>query len=143
MSPCGSVTWEIGNKYLFMEDTDRHWKIPVLYNDLRRIRGDLGYLNGDVSLETFELALKSVLDIMIPDHYTFSGDGVRFWSWPYDEANVRDEDEDDEDDEDEEDDEDDEDDDDDDDEEIYGPARQRYSSTMSFREFMAERGTAQ
>jgi len=77
---------EIGNKYLFMPDTDRCWKVPVLYNELRRLRGNSfqRFIHPAYELDIFEREIKLILDSIIPCDYIFTGEGGT-WVWPYDE----------------------------------------------------------
>ena len=76
----------IGNKYLFTPPEDRCWKIPVLYNELRRLRGESfqRFIHADYGLDIFERETKLILDSIIPSDYIFTGEGGT-WVWPYDE----------------------------------------------------------
>jgi hypothetical protein len=78
-----STLIEIGIKFLLTEGVERQWKIPILYNELRQIRGENSQVHIEpyAHLEIFETELKCVLDAIMPEHYTFTDDGESWHNW--------------------------------------------------------------
>jgi hypothetical protein len=74
---------EIGIKFLLTEGVERQWKIPILYNELRQIRGENSQVHIEpyAHLDIFETELKCVLDAIMPEHYTFTDDGESWHTW--------------------------------------------------------------
>ena len=74
---------DVGVKFLLTEGVERQWKIPILYNKLRKIRGEdhQKHIAAYAHLSEFENELQCVLDSIIPDHYTFTTDGENWHTW--------------------------------------------------------------
>jgi hypothetical protein len=78
----GATLREIGVKYLFTENEDRSWKIPMLYKELRQLCGDCHMLVGGYDrLEVFDEELRFMLDENMPEHYEFTDDGNTWHTW--------------------------------------------------------------
>ena len=76
---------DFGVKFLLTEGVERQWKIPFLYNELRKIRGEdhQMHIEAYAHLAKFEYELQCVLDEIIPDYYTFTVDGKNWHTWAY------------------------------------------------------------